>query len=215
MNTIKIILPLLLFITITVTGCDSSSNLSRSKAEKMIKESSVFLEPNMNASVVIVVDGLMRLRSNDYQHINKELAGFKEKNLISSYNFKPDTTPGYGGDYYVTKINLTDDGKKYAIGNWDNGDWRGYGGRIDRMGRGVYLKACQRELIKVTGIKQSEAGVAEVEYEWTYGSPTPFSSLAKDDNLCKVEMGRIQNDRAVFTLYDDGWRLVKFVRRNW
>lgn len=66
------------------------------------------------------------------------------------------------------------------------------------------VKLAEEELQEVTGIKMlNDNKSAIAEYTTSYINVTPFSALAQTDFNEKV------NHTALFSLYDDGWRLEK------
>jgi hypothetical protein len=81
---------------------------------------------------------------------------------------------------------LTDRGKIYLIGE-DQEEYR--------------VKACERYLVGVTGIKQSGT-TAVIEYDVGYNKQTEMSFLTK---TCLSD--RIDHESIDMTHYDDGWRV--------
>lgn len=66
------------------------------------------------------------------------------------------------------------------------------------------VKLAEEELQEVTGIKMLNGNKSAIaEYTTSYINVTPFSALVQTDFNEKV------NHTALFSLYDDGWRLEK------
>jgi hypothetical protein len=96
------------------------------------------------------------------------------------------------------------------------------GGREDQSVPSVRL--AQRELVEVTGITKAGDQTAQAEYTWKEeptaaglafspgspeheGLPPALRQALRERNQTK-DFDKVRRGRAVFQLYDDGWRLL-------
>ena len=184
---------LLMCVSIVITGC-SQGKLSRSKAEKLIKEQIQF---------PVYAFGEISKQSqywsvNESEAINDyilRLNRFKEAGLLtyettkSFYNDDPNdreltnikVIPTQNGKIYVLK----DDDKSYSIALADI------------------------EFKQISGILPNEdygaVKAMTVDYQVVWKNMTPFCQNCPS---CPKE-GTVHDERAIFVLYDDGWRLDK------
>ena len=206
---------LLTLAFILVAGCEDSSKLSRSKAEKMIKTQSAYTAPY---AVGIPLNGNIRINSGiapverQEADINNALSKLQAAELIT-YNLLSTSRVMWANDYKIT-VNLLDKSKEYMLGDWNTND-KGHemtlnGNVVDFSGKGVLVHACDLVFQEVTGISfinNFGQQMAEVEFTDMFTNPTPFSILS-NDYTCGKQIGKIQNKRLAFQLYDDGWRIA-------
>jgi len=92
------------------------------------------------------------------------------------------------------RFSVTDEGRKQGLRRWAR-EYR----------HGVAGKVCDKVFVGVTGMKDVQKGIKEVEFAWTYANQTPFCSLLFSKS--RYMKGDTIRGRCRFALYDDGWRI--------
>jgi hypothetical protein len=92
------------------------------------------------------------------------------------------------------RFSVTDEGRKQGLRRWAREYWHGVAGKV-----------CDKVFVGVTGMKDVQKGIKEVEFAWTYANQTPFCSLLFSES--RYMKGDTIRGRCRFALYDDGWRI--------
>jgi hypothetical protein len=92
------------------------------------------------------------------------------------------------------RFSVTDEGRKQGLREWAREYWHGVAGKV-----------CDKVFVGVTGMKDVQKGIKEVEFAWTYANQTPFCSLLFSKS--RYMKGDTIRGRCRFALYDDGWRI--------
>ena len=183
----KLYLIIIAILVIAFSSC--SDNLSRSKAEKLIKAK--YQLPKDEITDFIIWDETFScLSSTKWQLLdlqNKGLLTYSE--IINSYG----VAGGCKGD-------LTAKGKEYAVSDiYNDVDNNG----VHFADKKINVKVAKLEFGEITGIQEmKQFNTAEVSYTLVRKDITPFGEVFK----C-VE-GK-ENKTATFKKYDDGWRIER------
>lgn len=71
------------------------------------------------------------------------------------------------------------------------------------------IPVSQAELVEVTGVRVFEQlKEARVEFRWKKSSPTSIGTQLVEAGFKDIILGGIEKGEAVFSLYDDGWRVA-------
>jgi hypothetical protein len=92
------------------------------------------------------------------------------------------------------RVSVTDEGRKQGLRRGAREYWHGVAGKV-----------CDKVFVGVTGMKDVQKGIKEVEFAWTYANQTPFCSLLFSKS--RYMKGDTIRGRCRFALYDDGWRI--------
>ncbi len=174
-----------LFVIIACTEDGTKKTLSVHEAEKLLTEKLSF-EP-----VLAHFDVQEFIHKSALHELEESLTPLQNKGFITYRQFESQQD----SDYFYVLINMTEKGKKYAVGIK----------KVDEKGIFIEVKSCEKKLIKVTEIQQrrnSETKWAMVRYEWAYDKLTPFAYLSPK---CQ-EKGAVHTGNYTFILDDDGWK---------
>lgn len=186
-----------LMSVILVSGC--SQDLSRNEAREIIINHFKYPVP-----VTKELDIGSEIIS--YRMSRKWLETLKREGLINYTYHRPI------GLSDVVSVSLTDEGKKYVIGDIATRGWL-KGAKAGQ--KYVKVKLAEKQFLEITGLKKSDDKIeAVVEYTWKYGNFTPFSkgwrpllgALVRGGFYDENKMHKVQVHMA---LYDDGWRIVE------
>ncbi|MBB6128343.1 hypothetical protein [Mucilaginibacter lappiensis] len=189
MNIKSIINPYLLvfsaiLISITTSSCNS---LNRDNAKQALSN---YLEnqPDSKLSFKTTIDAVVRGQGERYNHEYKYLQPYIEAGLLKlkKREYRPNTEPIY---WYVYTV--TEKGRPFILKESDSGaDYPLY-----------RVKTYDLFVDEVTGMKfSSDNKQAVVDFTLSPKNVTPFGE-ASPDSKAKVLLS------ALFTLYDDGWRI--------
>jgi hypothetical protein len=211
------------FLSLSIVGCAGTRELTRSKAAEMISGSQAFSAPvslplkretgwNLRPLSAYEPEAEAQARAAEtYYQAHPQMDVFRRLGLI---DVRSTTREKPGENYGVWSFNvepfLTHKGMELA-----------FDGRGDQVALSVRL--AQRELVEVTGISKVGDRTAQAEYTWkevptaagrafTPGSPeyeslpAPLRQALDGRNQIK-DFNKVRRGRAVFQLYDDGWRL--------
>lgn len=217
------------FVITASTSCSGSRELTRSRADNLVRESGDFRRP-----ITIPVTGkreqptqarslneseeVARERAiDDYARAHVEIAAFRHLGLIDlrATLIEGPTTAHEWWRFSVESV-LTEKGEGEAVDESE-----------DKGRKGIIIS--RREMIEVTGVTAPKEGAAQAEFTWK-DIPTPAGEAfdpASDayrglpDWLRQgiagppAGLGRslerrydsVRKGKALFQLYDDGWRV--------
>lgn len=238
-NVANSLLFFLLSAVIIGVGC-SSKELTRSKAESLIKDSADFKYPAAaDLKRANENEPLFQEKSSDSETIEeskaKNLKGYwlddpylavaNHLGLITIEQTLTKEKPGIGTQVPPTRYFIT----KFRANNKGIALWKEIG--LDSSDEAIPLAA--KEFLKISGITQQGENQAIAEYSWKFvpnsfgkvfdPNSTEFKSLPVElQKQILGETGQPPRDRranwegerkskAFFQRYDDGWRLVRIL----
>jgi len=211
------------FLALSIVGCADTRELTRSKAAEMISGSQAFSAPVL---LPLKRETGWNLRPRTADEPEAEAQARAAENYYQAYpqmdvlrrlglmDVRATTRERPGENYGVWAFDvepfLTEKGKEVTSG-----------GREDQSAPSVIL--ARRELIEITGITR-DGQTSQAQYTWKEaptaagralvpGSPEheslppPLRQALRDRNQTK-DFDKVGRGRAVFQLYDDGWRLL-------
>jgi hypothetical protein len=182
----------------SMLGCRNDSELTRSRAEEIIKAQAKY--PNDILGVCLIrARQLSAPQYATYMTRARDLLERLQAQGVITYTSKPATDPS--GDVVVFAGTITDKGKPLVLGLApnQNGDPNNINSEF------LTVKTAYREFGEITGIvEHKESSTADVQYTESV-APTPFGvALAVSTEPLAYT--------ATFTKFDDGWRLTRNAR---
>lgn len=212
------------FLSLFIVGCAGTQELTRPRAVEMISGSQVFSAP---VSLPLKKETSWNLRPSSADESEADAQAHAVENYYQAYpqmdalrrlglmdvratvRERPDENHGVWA--FDVKPFLTESGKGMASDEREN------------QGTPSVIIA-RRELIEVTGITKAGDRTAQAEYTWKEaptaagrafvlggseheGLPAALRQALHERNQTK-DFDKVRRGRAVFQLYDNGWRLL-------
>lgn len=175
------------------SSSDSQANLTRDKAKELLIAKHKF--PISRSGEFPI----------EYKFINDDLVAklniYKQEGLIEY-----DIIKGEGSSDRL-QVKFTQKGKTYVTSEPHSVDSVGL--IKDGASMSVYVKTHEEVFKQITGMLPVEGfGIkaVQVEYETSCVNKTPFCTTTSNILYCP-ENGYMNNNKDVFVLYDDGWRI--------
>ncbi len=180
-----------LIISFFIFSCNNSE-LSRSTAEKLIKEK-IQYPKDLEFVKFYTVKGI----GNDFQYAEKmqlyreQLEKFQSEGLIT---FHTNSIVREGTSVTDFIVDFTSNGKQYLVGSPGIDNENGYN-------QSVYVKVGFLDFGEITGIvTRPGVNITEVNYTEKVKDITPFGKVFNTQQ-------ETFNRQATFTKFDDGWRI--------
>jgi hypothetical protein len=185
----------LFFITFPTTGSADPLKLTRERSKELITKDDGF---RVVTTLVIVGHGIPGMGD---AHVKQTYESLQSKGLVALKEVN------IGTPFRQHLAWVTEGGKRYVVNETDS--------RFVKGMKDISVRACEREVVEVTGIEYSSERLATVHIKYRSISPTPFVDVRilepstpgayhRDDCSDQVKNGRV-----IFALFDDGWRIRK------
>lgn len=211
-------------LSLFIVGCAGTRELTRIRAAEMIGGSQAFVahvslplkkETGWNLrpqSVDEPEDEAQSRAAETYYHAHPQMDVLRRVGVMDVRTMiRGRPGENYGVWVFDVEPFLTEKGKELAAAG--------------REGQGTAsVLLARRELVEVTGITHASGGTAQAEYTWKelptaagrafspgspehVGLPAALRQALGERNQTK-DFDKVRRGRAVFQLYDDGWRLL-------